>query len=312
MAFNTINNSEFQGRKLYIGYAPVKVLAVNPDKQTIEKYFGPQQNDPNYISSTELNGKDTKQVRIEFILEAKKPETNEPFYTRLSFFLTKGYARNKAATKIQVIDTYGRTVWATNEDVENHKIPVFTNGFQAKIDKNFRPLILGEDRLIKFIRALFCLNEPEKWDPEENKYVPRVGDDLAKCEGILDKTKDFFNGDYSELENAIKMAENNTVYVLFGVKTNSDGRQFQTVYNSGFVRKNRRKDSVSSDFEKALSEFSPNDTEFATGELKEYNIKPTDFGKIVSEAPEDIPDAVVSNTNAPVDDLPFDDEGWNV
>ena len=298
MAFNTINNSEFQGKKLYTGYAPVKVLAVNPDKETLEKYFGPQQNDPNYISETEINGKSVPQVRVEFILEAKRPNTDESFYTRLSFFLTKGYTRNKALTKIQVIDNYGRTAWATNEEVEAHKIPVFASGFQAKISKDYRQLIMGEDRLIKFIRALFCLNDPERWDNNQNMFVPRTGDDLARCEGILDKTKDFFNGDYTELVNAVKMAENNTVYVLFGVKTNSDGRQFQTIYNSAFVKKNRKKESIGNDFDKALTE---------------YNIKPTDFGSIASAEPADVPPAAAAPV---VDDLPFGDaittDDWNI
>jgi len=45
MAFNTINNSEFQGRKLYIGYTAVKVVAVNPNKEELEKFFGNQQNE---------------------------------------------------------------------------------------------------------------------------------------------------------------------------------------------------------------------------------------------------------------------------
>ena len=131
-----------------------------------------------------------------------------------------------------------------------------------------------------------------------------------KCEGILDKTKDFFNGDYSELEAAIKMAENNTVYALFGVKTNADGRQFQTVYTNCFVRKNRKKDSVSGDFEKALLEFSPNDTEFFTGELKEYSVKPTDFGALPTSAAAEVPEVP---TNDAVDDLPFNDNGdWDL
>lgn len=308
MAFNTINNSEFQ-RKLYVGYTPVKVLAVNPTKEELEKYFGPQQNEPNYMGNAVVNGKDVPQVRIEFILEAKKPGTNDNFYLRLSFFLNKGYATNKLNTKVQVIDTYGRKTWVTNDDAANHRIPVFGNGQQARIDKNYRPLIIGEDRLIMFIRALFCLNDPEKWDPNVNGYVARVGEDLARCEGILDNTKDFFKGDLTELKNAIKMAENNTVYVMLGVRTGNDGRQFQTVYNSMFVRKNRKADSVARDFEKALNDFYPNDSEFKAVPLQEFTVAPTNFGELKpADETDDMPEAPMPNNV--VDDMPFDSD-WN-
>lgn len=306
MAFNTINNSEFQGRKLYIGYAPARVLAVNPTKEELERFFGPQQNEPNYIGSTVVNNRDVPQVRIEFILEVKKPNSNDTFYVRLSFFLNKGYAANKLNTKIQVIDTYGRKVWATNDDIKNHRIPVFSNGQQARIDKNYRQLIIGEDRLIMFIRALFCLNDPERWDSNTNSYVARTGEDLARCEGILDNTKDFFNGDFTELKNAVKMAENNTVYVLLGVRTGNDNRQFQTVYNNMFVRKNRKSDFVEKDFEKALNEFYPNDSEFKVIPLEEFTVTPTNFGEL-KPADESVPDAPMENQ---VDDLPFDTD-WN-
>ena len=308
MAFNTINNSEFQGRKLYIGYTPVKVLAVNPTKDELEKYFGPQQNEPNYTGTAVVNGKEVPQIRLEFILEAKKPNSEDTFYTRLSFFLNKGYAANKAGTKVQVIDTYGRKVWALNDDITNHRIPVFANGQQAKIDKNYRPLIIGEDRLILFIRALFALNEPERWDNNTNSYVARVGEDLARCEGILDNTKDFFKGDLTEIKNALKLAENNTVYVMFGIRTGQDGRQFQTVYNSMFVRKNRKSDSVERDFQKALNEFYPNDSEFKAIPMMEYNVTPTNFGAL-PPAQEEAPEAPVA-PETPVDDLPFDTD-WN-
>lgn len=303
MAFNTINDSEFKGRKLFVGYTPVKVLAVNPNKATLEKYFGPQQNDPTYLSTTELNGKTVGQVRIEFIIEAIRPDTKDSMYLRLDFFLTQGYAMNKATTKVQIIDKYGRTTWATNEDIKDHKIPVFDSGVVARIDKDYTPLIIGEDRLVKFIRALYCLNDPERWDSITNKYVTREGKDLERCEGCLDNAKAFFKGDFSELQSAVERAANNTVYVLLGVKTGPDGRQFQTVYTNCFVRKNRRKESIANDFDKALREFCPAMVEFQTVELKEFTVKPTDFGDLPTSGDDNnIPEA-------PVDDLPFTDNG---
>lgn len=308
MAFKTINNSEFQGKKLYIGYAPVKVVSVNPNKEELEKYFGPQQNDPNYIGKVDVNGKDVPQTRIEFILEAQRPGSNDVFYTRLSFFLNRAYANNKEMTKVQVIDNYGRTVWATNQEVENHTIPVFANGMKAQIDEKFRPLLIGEDRIIRFIRALFCLNDPQKWDATQNKFVPRIGNELESCEGILDHTLDFFKGDYTELNDAVKMAENNTVYVLFGVRSNPDGKQYQTVYTNCFVRKNRKKDSISGDFDKALAQFVPANSEFETCELKDFSVKPTNFGELVCNGPAEAEAPGFS----PIDDLPVDDEPWKL
>lgn len=303
MAFKTVNNSEFAHRPLYIGYAPIKVHAVNVDSQELEKYFGPQQTGTNYFNEMDINGKATKSVRIEFIISIDKKEPVS--YYRLSFFLSKAYAQSPKGS-VQVIDEFGRNYWFPKDDVTNKRIPVFANDRPADISKDYHPAIVGEVKLNSFIRALCNLNDPNYFNSQENTWKLREGDDLERCKGSLDCIKDYFDGDFSELKAIVDMAKDNTVYALFGIKTNADGRQFQTIYTDKFVRATRRENNVASDFDKAILAYQPKDTEFSAEPLKEYIVPTTDFSKIGSPAPAPNTSATPPAATAPVDDFPFD------
>ena len=102
----TTNSQEI---KRYIGVAPVFVLAVNPTKDELEKiYNNTSDNAPEYLSKTEVNGKEVEQVRIDFIVQTNTERSNGiDLKTKLSFFLTNMPKYNRDGSKVQVINKYG-------------------------------------------------------------------------------------------------------------------------------------------------------------------------------------------------------------
>ena len=70
MAFASGTETVEVSRKLYVGVAPVYVLAVNPSKNKLDEIYGREsKEDPNYIGTTEVNGTTMSQVRIDFIVK---------------------------------------------------------------------------------------------------------------------------------------------------------------------------------------------------------------------------------------------------
>ena len=164
--------------KRYIGVAPVFVLAVNPTKSKLEEIYGTTiENDPVYVGETEV-GEDKKkvaQVRLDFIVkidgEKCKDVDGTPIdaITRVSFFIRNQYRTNTAGDKVQVIDKYGRTAWATPNDLATHSIPVYSNG-PADIDKNYRPAYVGEEELTDFLINYLNIPSVMRYNQNEKKW----------------------------------------------------------------------------------------------------------------------------------------------
>ena len=77
--------------KRYIGVAPVKILAINPSKQELEKLYNTElEKDPEYVSITEV-GEDkhkVETVRIDFIVNTVPEKCdNIDFMSKVSFFI---------------------------------------------------------------------------------------------------------------------------------------------------------------------------------------------------------------------------------
>jgi hypothetical protein len=113
------------------------------------------------------------------------------------------------------------------------------------------------------------------------KYVDKkwvMVDNPEDCVARLDNIEKYFSGDYSELREVINLQPNNKVKLLFGVKTNDEGKQYQAVFTQMFM-KNGVQDYSKLDKElqdrKAAGAYPT--TEFFIGNLKEYTAEPTDF-----------------------------------
>ena len=279
MAFASGKEStEGNAIKRYIGVAPVFVLAVNPNKEQLEKLYNTElDNAPEYISEIEV-GEDkhkVQNVRIDFIVKTDAEKCGGiEFTTKVAFFIRKEYRYNRDQTKVQVIDKYGRTAWVTIEQAKAHEIPVYGNGQPANIDKDYRPAYHGEEDLTNFLKAY--LNIPNVMKYVNEKWI--MVDNPDDCEARLEHVEDYFKGDFSELREIIALQPTNKVKVLFGVRTTDDNKQYQAVYTQMFLKNNitdySRLDKDLQD-RKAAGAYST--TEFIVGDLKEYNVEATDL-----------------------------------
>lgn len=285
-----VETKETTAIKRYIGIAPVQIVAVNPTKTELENIYNTTlEKEPEYLGSTEKNGKNVPHIRVDFVVKTNPEKSNGiEMTTKMSFFVKKSYMTNKDDTKIKVIDKYGRTAWVTKEEYQNKLIPMTQNG-PARIDNGYRPCYVGEEELLKFVKNYLGINDVDEYVDK----VWRMRANPQDYEAGFSNIEKWFGGDISEIKSAIAMMPNNYVRVLFGIRHTDDGKEYQNTFNSATLKYNARKNTP---IEKALNDAKQNgaypNTDFEICELKEYNPTPTDL-------------------NAPAvsdDDLPFGNE----
>jgi hypothetical protein len=150
--------------------------------------------------------------------------------TSFSFILTKKQRVGANSGKIQVIDKYGRTAWATKEDIASKAIPQYTNG-PANIDKDYRPACDGEESLVEFL--INWLNIPSPNNYINGKWVMK--EDTSDSEVSLN-LGDLFKGNVKEIAELIKLAANYAVKAAVGIRTTDEGKQYQQVFTRKFVK----------------------------------------------------------------------------
>lgn len=285
MAFAKGKESVDVINKKYIGVAPVYVLAVNPNKEQLEKLYNTQlEKEPEYLGEVEV-GEDkhkVKNIRLDFVVKTVADRCNGiEFTTKVTFFIRNEYRYNKDKTKVQVIDKYGRTVWVTVEQAKAHEIPIYSNG-PANIDKDYRPIFVGEEELTSFIKTY--LNIPDVMKYVNNTWI--MVDKPEDCEARLDNIAKYFNGDFKELKDIISLQPNNKIKVLFGVR-NTDKGQFQAVYTNMFLKNNVTKyDKLKDNLQERKAAGAYSTTEFEVVDLKEYTVEATNFEENNSPAEE--------------------------
>ena len=273
--------------KRYIGVASVSVLAVNPLKEELEKFYDRTlENAPEYLKEVEIDDKKVPQVRIDFIVKADPEKyldsNNQPlnFVTKVSIFLRKMYRYNKDNTKVQVIDKYGRTAWVTIAQAQAHEVPVYSNG-PANIDKDYRPAYVGEEELVKFLIAYVNIPSCQKY--VNGKWEMLEASKLSDCEARLEHIDNYFNGDVSELKTIIGYQPNNKVKILFGIRT-EDNKQYQTTYTRMFLKNGVTDYSrLDKDVKQTQESGALPTSEFDCVELHEYVVEPTNFASPSNE-----------------------------
>lgn len=286
MAFSNI---EHRGgvRKLYTGVGTVKVLAVNPTREESNKIFGGSDKTDPIVYVKEYKNRDGKLcpgVRISFITKTIPDESNGiDTILPISFMLYKRTRISLDETKVQVIDKYGRTGWVTKEQYQKHEVPIRADGRES-LDKEYHPCYQGEEELIKFLKAYLAIEGIEVYNRdlgiwELNKHPER-------CLCSLDNTDKLFEGDFSEVKAAIGMKPDNTVKVLFGVRTDNDGNNYQDFYSGYFMTSFQRLYNSlnrSLDSDKKYGKYP--DTEFTVVTLKEWVKKEVEKQETVDDLP---------------------------
>lgn len=281
MAFGKANQStEAIEIKRYVGVAPVKVLAVNPNKATLEKFFNTTlENEPVYIG--EKDG--VKFARVDFLVQTDADKCGVDMITRLSFFIRNEKRYNRDQTKIQVIDEYGRTAWATAEDYKEKRIPIYANGNSANISNNYRACLNGEEYLTNFVRNY--LNIPNAMKYVNNTWVMIDNPSDAECR--FDHIEDWFNGKFTDISDINTLMPGNKVKVLFGVRSAENGNQYQDFYSRMFLSNGSSNyDKLRKDVTTTISNGAYPNTEFEVCPIKEYTVEATPVNDSNSDIPE--------------------------
>ena len=266
--------------KRYVGVAPVKVLSVNPDKATLEKYFNTTlENDPVYTG--EKDG--VKFARVDFLVQTDEDKCGVNMITRLSFFIRNEKRYNRDKTKVQVIDEYGRTAWVTADEYKERRIPIYSNGNAANITNNYRACLNGEEYLTNFVRAY--LNIPNAMKYVNNTWVMIENPSDAECR--FDNINDWFDGKFTDIKDINTLMPDNKVKVLFGVRATENGNQYQDFYNRMFLSNaSSNFDRLKKDVTTTMTNGAYPNTEFEVCTIKEYTVEATPVADAQVEAPE--------------------------
>jgi hypothetical protein len=273
-------------RKLFIGIGSSYILGVNPSKAELEKLYGrTQDKDPEYLGSVEVNGAQTPQIRLDFITKPD-PEKyldlqNQPIDSliHVPIYLRRVYNFGSKSNKYQIIDKYGRTAWATREEIEARQIPVYQTKdggtMQANISPDYIIAYEGLEELTKLIRAYLNIPTVEKW--EGGKVVGLI-DNPSDAEVLPDHIEDYFKGDIKELKEIFSFQTNNKVKIAYGVKTTPENKQYQAAYTRMFLKNNITSyDRLKAEIESTKNNGGLSNVEFSFDELHEYQVVPTNF-----------------------------------
>lgn len=271
----TSESKEAAEIKHYIGVGSTFIKGVNPDKKTLDAFMGfESRNEPEYIKEDD-NG---KMAIIRFLTETDPKANNDiDLKSNISFVLRNTPAYNKDQTKVQVIDEYGNSTWASVEDAKAGKKLMSANGKELKIGSKYRMACRGEANLVAFLKTYLCIDDAFNYI--NGSWV--LKDNAADYVFGLEHIKDYFKGDFSELNDALKLQPNNKIKLLYGVRTTDKG-QFQDIASrEGLFLRNSAGASALMRLAKQLA----NDkqagayasTDFRVQELQEYDVKPTDL-----------------------------------
>lgn len=294
-------SKEAQEFKRYTGVAPVTIKAVNPNKAQHEALFNTTLNEaPVYVETKEDNdGNSYKNARIQLVLQ---PDTEKigfemPLVT-MAIFLQDRPRVGATSGKTQVIDKYGRTAWASEEELASHSIPMYKNG-PADIDKDYRPAYVGEEELMAFVKAFLCIPNITTWDDNIKKMVPNTKVKPEECECRFDNLDKLFKGDFSEIKDAIDFQPTNKIKVLLGVRTDPEsGKLYQAVYTKRFLRNSSTNySSLDKEIQEMIRNAAENgrtlNTEYDVAPVHEYVVDATSFQPTEASAPsagsEDMP-----------------------
>ena len=306
MAISKGNASkEAQEFKRFIGVCPVFVKAVNPNKAEHEKLFNTTLEEaPVYVQDKEDNdGNSYKNVRISVVLQ---PDTEKigfdmPLVT-MPLFITNQKQHGANSGKYQVVDKYGRFAWATEAEISAKEIPTYSNGKKADISNDYRIAYVGEEDLTNFIRVFLCIPSITKWDNNEKCMVPNtdVKPEEGECRLDIETFEKFFKGDFSDIKDILGFQPTNKVKVCLGVRTDANGKLFQSVYTKKFISNAATNYSsldkaLQADIAYATTHNKALSTEYSAKAVHEYSVTPTTF-----TAPE-------SSEVTPSSDMPFDD-----
>ena len=227
------STGEFIDIKKYIGVASVKVLAINPSNDKLRKYGWPiKENapEPEYVKEGVAdNGTPYKFTRVRFLIQIQDLE-NKPV-TYLDFTCRKEPMTTKDRGKWKIIDKYGRTAWATTEEVKAHKVPVYKDGKPANISQTYYACHRGEEEIVAFLFKLLNITPLTFYDRTKNAWTPTTNPGSLH----IDSWDAICDGNVKELAEYVALKPDNCVKVVLGVQTTPENKTYQAFLNTGYI-----------------------------------------------------------------------------
>ena len=304
--FNATKNSSSENyveTKKYIGVTSINVLSVNPSNNTLRMYgwqIPEDAEEPKYVTT---NNEGKKSARVRFLVQIQ--DLSEKPVIALDFWIRPDIQFNKDQTKCVVIDSYGRTAYATKADVQSHSIPQYSNG-PAQIASDYKPAHVGEEALIAFIMKYLNVTPLKTFIKASNSWV----DSKNPGRLTIDRWNDLCNGNVNEVKEYLKLQPENRVKVILGIRTTDDNKSFQTFLSSTFISNGARVDITTGEYSsarKAIDRWAEyhSGSSFSAAPVKEWSQSATE---VVDNSSSDMPNFNDPAYTAEVeDDLPFRD-----
>ena len=290
MAFKANKVEAAPEYKNYIGWAQTKVLAVNPTMEERNKLLGiTSEKIPEY---TDTDNEGVKYARITFYVQPLY-EDGTPVgpIVDATFFIRDAYRYNRDKTKVQVIDKYGYSGWATQEECKNHSQLKSTAGNNLRISTDYRPAYTGEIALIEFIKTY--LNIDEYITYENKAWVVNKKNNPEDCECEVE-VKNFFTGNFNEIKDIPKLMPENTLKMVFGIRKVED-KVYQTVYTNTVAKANSRNvNNIIKDITERKSNGGLSNQEYDGEYIHEYTVTPTNL-EVPTNNPFPAPTASTNN-----------------
>ena len=209
---------------LYVGGGNFKIVAINPTKEEKEKLYPNRQFTEEPVYLTERDG--VKNLRIEFTLASLDIEG---LLIPCSFWLRKEKSYGKNSGKTEIIDNYSRTVWLLDNEIVEHKIPVFPDG-TPKIDTNYRIALTGESSIIKWMKNVLNIRDVIEFGT--NQYIEKPEDAQIYFSTINNWLE---NGNIQELKDAWMLEPDAVFTAMVGIR-NTDRGSFMSVYTGNILK----------------------------------------------------------------------------
>lgn len=292
------------------GVGTIKIVAINPDNnklRTLGWTVPEDAEEPNYVTTTTLeDGKTRKSARVRFMVELQEPD-DKPIIP-MDFWIRPESWLNKEGNKCQVIDCYGRTAWATKEELKADKIPQYSSG-PAKISLPYKPSHKGQEEIVNFLMRYLVCTPFESYDKKTDTW--KKNDNPGTL--TIDNWADLSNGNARELASYVALQPDNLLKVIFGVQKTEDNRVFQTFITTGYLPNNAR--LVNGEYttavkliDKVMADGYHDNCEFSASPIVQYTVTPTEVTPPAPASAQNVDvDALFEEGDADDDsDLPFD------
>lgn len=277
MAFKAFATNETPVVKNYIGFTKCIVKAVNLTLEERNKLLNiDSEKIPEY---TGVDDKGVKYARVTFYVQPL--DADDQLIDKLveaTFFVKDTYRYNNNKSKVQVIDKYGYSTWATEEDIKNHTKLFSQSGQPLRISTTYRPAYVGEIALVEFIKTyLGITNQHEYMTYTENTgWIVNKKELPENCEVEID-VQSLLKGNFTDIKTIPNLMPENKIKMAFGIKTADNGNIYQTVYVDKVATVGSTGKDVFKDINSRKENGGLSNQVFKQCPIEEYVVTPTDL-----------------------------------